>query len=846
MQQLKIYYKDYVNCQVTGLTPDDKNMLYKKYSLFVKGAIFNPKYKMGMWDGYSHMFSLVGNTYINFIPEIISSLDMSQYELVEEYAPNMAKLPQLNPIDNTFLNCYKWGKEHRLAGQPVEMFDHQVDIVNACFKNARSVIEAATGCHSKGTKILMYDGSWKNVEDIVVGDKIMGDDGTVRNVLSLHRGVDDMYKITPTKTTKPFVVNGGHILPVISHDKRMKDYLKVTNISVKDYLSKSKWYKKTHAIFNNKSQLEFNKNYEYIISPYVMGVYLGDGSTRTNGQIKITTMDNEIVEELNNEANKNNLKLVEHIDKRGSKAKDYTFNLINRSDKNVIKEELKRYELHGKKSIDKFIPDEYLYGSIQTRLEILAGLIDTDGWFDEKRNYMMYGTVSKKLVDNIRFICGSLGLKTYVNIDKNKKYPDNTYYNVSIAGNLGVIPTRVKRKKVVNKTPKRSGYSTFKVEYVGKDNYYGFECDGNHLYIMEDWWIQHNSGKTLVSLALAKEVSKYGRFIIVEPSKDLTLQTAQTFRELGFDCGVCGCGLRELDNQVTICTWQTINSLEKRKKDDDLNNDKRLLSAIELKRLTTGTIGILFDECHTCKAYHIQKICSETFKDVPIRWGLTGTVPKDTTDKMSLLISLGPVVHNLESKELQERGILADCDITCVRLEDNSAFLSYTDEVNYLSGNTERLDFVSSLLSNIVTTKNNTLVLVNRIATGEYLEQRLKDMGCDCIFLDGSIKSTKRFDEYRSINTTNNKILIATVQIASTGLDIPRLFNLVLLDIGKSFVRVIQSIGRGLRLGKDKNHVDVFDIHSTTPHSRKHFNDRLHYYDEKGFKFKVLKVPNWK
>lgn len=499
MQQLKIYYKDYVNCQVTGLTPDDKNMLYKKYSLFVKGAIFNPKFKMGMWDGYSHMFSLVGNTYINFIPEIISSLDMSQYELVEEYAPTMAKLPQLNPIDNTFLNCYKWGKEHRLAGQPVEMFDHQVDIVNACFKNTRSVIEAATG-----------------------------------------------------------------------------------------------------------------------------------------------------------------------------------------------------------------------------------------------------------------------------------------------------------------------------------------------------------AGKTLVSLALAKEVSKYGRFIIVEPSKDLTLQTAQTFRELGFDCGVCGCGLRELDNQVTICTWQTINSLEKRKKDDDLNTDKRLLSAIELKRLTTGTIGILFDECHTCKAYHIQKICSETFKDVPIRWGLTGTVPKDATDKMSLLISLGPVVHNLESRELQERGILADCDITCVRLEDNSAFLSYTDEVNYLSGNTERLDFVSSLLSNIVTTKNNTLVLVNRIATGEYLEQRLKDMGRDCIFLDGSIKSTKRFDEYRSINTTNNKILIATVQIASTGLDIPRLFNLVLLDIGKSFVRVIQSIGRGLRLGKDKNHVDVFDIHSTTPHSRKHFNDRLHYYDEKGFKFKVLKVPNWK
>lgn len=846
MKTLTIKYKDCVNCQLIGLDDEDKSILYKKFSIFVPSALFQPKYKLGMWDGYVHHFSLTGNTYVNFLPEIFNSINMEKYEIEETYTKELVEAPTFSFVDKDFLKEYKWPKGHRLEGQPVDMYDHQVDIVNACLNNHRCVIEAATGCHSKGTKILMYDGSWKNVEDIIVGDKIMGDDGTVRNVLSLHRGVDDMYKITPTKS-KPFIVNSGHILPVISNNKRRNDYLKVTYISVKDYLNKSKTYKHTHLIFNNKSQIEFNRNYEYIISPYIMGVYLGDGTSRGSGQIMITTMDNEIVEELNNEANKNNLKLVEHIDKRGNKAKDYSFNLNNRNDKNIIKEELIRYDLYGKKSIDKFVPDEYLYGSVQTRLEVLAGLIDTDGYFDEKRNYMEYYTNSKKLVDNVCFICGSLGLKTYTNIKKIKTYPDNTYYRVSICGNIDIIPTRIKRKKVVNKTPNKDcRHSAFRVEYIGKDNYYGFECDGNHLYIMEDWWVQHNSGKSLIAFALTKKVIEFGRFIIIEPSKDLTLQTAELFNSLGIPCGVCGCGKRELDKQVTICTWQTINSLEKRKKDISLTDDKRLLSADEMNILKKDCIGILFDEVHLAKAYQIQKVCNETFKDVPIRWGLTGTVPKDKSDKLSLFMSIGPVVHHLDSKELQDKGVLADCDIACIKLEDKSVFLEYADEMKYLSTNKERLSFINNLLENIVKEKGNTLVLVNRIATGELMEKDLLSKGCDCIFLDGSVKSADRMEEYKSINTSNNKIIIATSQIASTGLDIPRLFNLVLLDYGKSFIKTIQSIGRGLRIGRDKTHIDIFDIFSTTPFSRKHFNDRIHYYNDKQFRFKVLDIPLWK
>ena len=369
-------------------------------------------------------------------------------------------------------------------------------------------------------------------------------------------------------------------------------------------------------------------------------------------------------------------------------------------------------------------------------------------------------------------------------------------------------------------------------------------CLSNHRCVIE---AATGAGKTLVALALAKIVSEHGRFIIIEPSKDLTLQTAQVFRDLGFtDVGICGCGLRELNNKVTVCTWQNINSLNKRGKSSTLDDDKKQLSADELRQLVDGTVGLLYDEVHTAKAHEVAKIMETIFKDVPIRWGLTGTVPKAKADYYGVITGLGPVVHHLESKELQDKGILADCNVNVIRMKDTMEFREYMDELEYLSTNLERLKFISNLVHNITQSSGNSLVLVNRIKTGEILEKFINELGTKCIYIDGSVNSKTRFKEYESIKTENNKCIIATSAIASTGLDIPRLFNLVLMDYGSSFTRTIQSIGRGLRLGKDKTSVNIFDICSTTPFSKKHLNTRVHYYYEKQFPMKVLDIESWK
>ena len=133
----------------------------------------------------------------------------------------------------------------------------------------------------------------------------------------------------------------------------------------------------------------------------------------------------------------------------------------------------------------------------------------------------------------------------------------------------------------------------------------------------------------------------------------------------------------------------------------------------------------------------------------------------------------------------------------------------------------------------------NTLVLVDRIKTGEGLIERLGD---EVVFISGSMKSKDRKEEYDEVSEADNKIIVATYGVAAVGINIPRIFNLVLLEPGKSFVRVIQSIGRGIRKAKDKDSVRIWDITSSAKFSKRHLTERKKYYKEANYPFVVDKV----
>jgi superfamily II DNA or RNA helicase len=127
---------------------------------------------------------------------------------------------------------------------------------------------------------------------------------------------------------------------------------------------------------------------------------------------------------------------------------------------------------------------------------------------------------------------------------------------------------------------------------------------------------------------------------------------------------------------------------------------------------------------------------------------------------------------------------------------------------------------------------------VNRIQTGEILHEMIPD----AVFIRGATKLSERKEHYDEVHESEGKVIIATYGVAAVGINIPRIFNLFLIEPGKSFVRVIQSIGRGIRKAKDKDFVQIWDVCATTKYSKKHLTERKKYYKEQNYPYSINKV----
>jgi len=248
--------------------------------------------------------------------------------------------------------------------------------------------------------------------------------------------------------------------------------------------------------------------------------------------------------------------------------------------------------------------------------------------------------------------------------------------------------------------------------------------------------------------------------------------------------------------------------------------------------------GAVVSNCHMAKADVLRDLMCGVFAHVPIRWGLTGTIPKEDYEKVSIFCSLGTVVGKLSASELQEAGHLANCHVNIVQLVDHVEYKDYQQELKYLTENAERIDYITELVNKVNGT-GNTLVLIDRIATGKMLAERLGD---NAVFVSGSTKAKDRKDEYDEVAISSDKIIVATYGIAAVGINIPRIFNLVLIEPGKSFVRVIQSIGRGIRKAEDKDFVQIWDVTSTCKFAKRHLTKRKVFYKEANYPFTIEKA----
>jgi hypothetical protein len=369
--------------------------------------------------------------------------------------------------------------------------------------NKNIVVEATAGCLGKDTPILMYDGSIKPIQDIRVGDKVMGVDSTPRNVLSVSTGIDKLYKIKPVKGDS-WICNSQHLLTVydqnIARNNKVKKEENQLNPLV-DYPISKILKRPVEKTTGAKMKLQLQRTgvdfpeQELPLDPYFVGLWIAEGSKNKNdvSNFSINENDTVLINYLENFKFEGEKVSVHKRKERGC----YGINVKLRKGRiNPIRAILKNF---AKEKGRLNIPKEYFINSQENRLNLIAGILDGDGHLDNNNCYQLI-TKYKEISDLVVFLCRSLGLAAYCckKIGRIKSLNfEGEYYSISISGNTNIIPVKVKRKKAKErkqiKTVLRTG---FWIEEIGVGKWYGFKVDKDERFLLGDFTITHNSGKT--------------------------------------------------------------------------------------------------------------------------------------------------------------------------------------------------------------------------------------------------------------------------------------------------------------------------------------------------------------
>ena len=393
----------------------------------------------------------------------------------------------IDAVENSF-DSFATNFDKNIVKTGIKFIDNHMKIATG----TTTLVAGASGCHRKGERVLMFDGTTKAVEDVVVGDKLMGPDSQPREVLTLFRGEDTMYEVVPVKGEK-FYVNGNHVLSHLNSHRNWQ------HITINELLERS------HDPDNMSGRLLVRSAVEYptqevLIDPYILGLWLGDGHSASS---RFTTVDPEVVESLQEYAAKIGVELSKG--NTSDRAPNYSLSGNSGIFVNLLSE-LGVYK-------NKHIPQCYLVNDRHTRLELLAGLLDTDGSLQD--NCFDFIQKRKDISESVVYLCRSLGLAAYITEcqKSSQNGTEGTYYRVSISGDTDMIPTRIKRKqassRLQSKNPLYVGFSVNKVSDA--EEYFGFMLDKDHLYLDQHFTILHNSGKTTLCLNIMENANALGQ-----------------------------------------------------------------------------------------------------------------------------------------------------------------------------------------------------------------------------------------------------------------------------------------------------------------------------------------------
>jgi len=664
------------------------------------------------------------------------------------------------------------------AGKPLPMRegtyfiprDYQVAAKDAAIKAGGGIIQAATGCHALGQKVIMFDGSLRAVEDVLVGDTLMGPDSTSRTVLELCRGRDQMIKVIPTKGNS-FIINKGHIL---SLQKTGSD--EIIDIKFSEYEDRNKTFKARHKLF--RAGVSFDEK-DLIIEPYLAGLVFGD-----------------------------------------------------RYMLDICTEDVVEYFYSAQK-----IPEDYKTSSHSQRMKFLAGMIDSKG--TPNYNGYVLDFKNKMLAEDVAFIARSLGFAAYIN--------ESRYYRLSISGDCYLIPSNLHSvpNRVQNKSVLKVGFT---YEELGEDDYYGFRLDGDHRYLLDDFTVTHNSGKTLlISMILGHYNCKTVIYVI---GTDLLYQMKNTIEEAyGIEVGVVGDGHCDI-KQVTVATvWsaaaafnQKVKYIDSNSKVDNARKNKKLDKA-RVRKMVNDAELIVIDECQFSASATISFLSRQS-KAARYRFSLSGTPWRDTGDDILIEAVGGPKFFKIDATSLIEKGWLVRPTIHFVPVSKKFyPDTKYPQVYNqYIVDNPERNKKIIDAAKKLIEKKRKILILVLKRNHGKNLLKMLEEEGIRASSLDGNNKTKDRLKAIADMKEGNIDVLVAS-KIFDQGVDIPELDALILAGSGKSTGRALQRIGRVIRTGpEDKTSAVVVDFYDDCKYLKKHSKSRYNIYKtEPGFRIRLPK-----
>lgn len=666
--------------------------------------------------------------------------------------------------------------------------------------NRKTLLVLPTGCHAVGQKVLTYSGEAIPVESVKLGDCLLGSDGKARHVLHLTRGEGRLYTIIPIKG-QPFTVTEDHMLTLVkTNEKRKPKYPcqsksgEIIDVTVKEWLSWSKNKKHLYKLFRSSAIEAFGVSQTDLpIEPYFLGILLGDGGLKTT--INVTTPDKEVVEVLRYEADKRNMYLEKEP---AGKAFTYFFKCKNNIGVNgsVLHQQLKSIGIRRLGSERKHIPQIYKTAPIDVRLKVIAGLIDSDGSYHDG----CYDFVSKsnQLSEDLAFVCRSVGLAAYVTECTKKCQNDfqGTYFRVSISGNCSVIPCKVARKIHKGRKQKKNVLRTgFKVQYAGNGRYFGFTVDGDNRYLLDDFTVTHNCGKTIVFAKICEDMVREGdRVLILAHRSELLSQAAdKIMMTSGLGCAVEKAGETCIDSwfRITVGSVQT------------LMREKRLA------RFPGDYFNtIIIDEAHHSISDSYQNVLRH-FDNAKVL-GVTAT--PDRGDMQNLGQVFDSLAYEYTLPRAIKEGYLSPIKALTVPLKlDLSGVSMQSGDFKAGDIDTALDPYLYSIADEMLKycKDRKTVVFLPLVKTSKKFRDILKEKGFNAAEVNG--ESSDRAEILEAFDRGEYNVLCNSM-LLTEGWDCPSVDCVIVLRPTKIRSLYSQMVGRGTRLYKGKKELLLLDF----------------------------------